>query len=178
MSKEIVSEKIVNEYPAYSVTRGGEIYSLNYRMTGKRTLLKTRLNNEGYLLVGLTKNGKQKTFTVHRLVAITFLDNPSNKPQVNHIDGDKLNNAVSNLEWCTASENTNHTYSLISLEKASPTYRTNRKDRIRKYDRFKKTPEFMIREIRELRGIYKLRELSEAYGLSIGTISKINNNRI
>ena len=55
----------------------------------------------GYLKVDLCKNGKQKTFTVHRLVATVFISNPKNFPTVNHKDENKLNNNVSNLEWCT-----------------------------------------------------------------------------
>ena len=55
----------------------------------------------GYLKVDLCKNGKQKTFTVHRLVATVFISNPKNFPVVNHKDENKLNNNVSNLEWCT-----------------------------------------------------------------------------
>lgn len=63
----------------------------------------------GYALVCLRKSdGTQKKFRVHRLVAEAFISNPDNKPQVNHIDENKLNNNISNLEWCTAKENTNY----------------------------------------------------------------------
>lgn len=61
-------------------------------------------------LVSLIKNGKIETFRVHRLVAEAFIDNPNNKPQVNHIDGNSLNNKVNNLEWATSSENNYHAY--------------------------------------------------------------------
>lgn len=63
-----------------------------------------------YLSVDLRKNGKRKTFQVHRLVAIMFIPNPENKSEVNHIDGNKLNNSVTNLEWNTTSENIKHAY--------------------------------------------------------------------
>ena len=56
----------------------------------------------------LSKQGKVKTITVHRLVAQAFIPNPDSKPEVNHIDGDKKNNNMSNLEWCTSSENVQH----------------------------------------------------------------------
>lgn len=60
--------------------------------------------------VELWKNGKRKVFMIHRLVAEAFIPNPENKPQVNHIDGNRLNNHVSNLEWNTNSENMHHAY--------------------------------------------------------------------
>ena len=64
----------------------------------------------GYLYVNLCKGGKPKNFFVHRLVALCFIPNPENKPEINHIDGHPLNNHVSNLEWCTRSENVQHAF--------------------------------------------------------------------
>lgn len=63
-----------------------------------------------YIYVQLYKGNKPHTFAVHRLVAMTFIPNPANKPQVNHLDGDKHNNHLSNLEWCTVSENHKHAF--------------------------------------------------------------------
>ena len=73
-------------------------------------VLKQGTNHKGYPIVYLSKDGKQKTITVHRLVALTFIENPLNLPQVNHIDGDKTNNNVSNLEWCDNSYNQIHAH--------------------------------------------------------------------
>ena len=70
--------------------------------------LKQTLNKYGYPIVKLSKEGKVKTLTVHRLVLSNFSINPENKPQVNHIDGSKTNNELSNLEWVTAKENAHH----------------------------------------------------------------------
>ena len=75
-------------------------------------ILKTNKNKKGYLYVVLSKNGKSKIVRIHRLVAQTFIPNLQNKPQVNHIDGIKSNNVVSNLEWCTNSENQKHAFKL------------------------------------------------------------------
>lgn len=66
------------------------------------------LNNKGYLTVNINRAGFTKRLKVHRLVAIAFIDNPENKPEVNHIDGDKLNCKKSNLEWATRKENAIH----------------------------------------------------------------------
>ena len=72
------------------------------------SIKKQQKNSNGYLQVSLFKNGVRKSFSVHRLVALTFIPNPDNKPQVNHIDECKTNNKVSNLNWMTSKENCNH----------------------------------------------------------------------
>ena len=67
-------------------------------------------SNSERLFVGLTKDGKNYYFQPHRLAAQAFMPNPENKPQINHIDGNTLNNHISNLEWCTQSENIKHAF--------------------------------------------------------------------
>jgi hypothetical protein len=73
-------------------------------------VLKQGTSHKGYPIVYLSKDGKQKTITVHRLVAEAFIENPLSLPQVNHKDGCKTNNYVNNLEWCDNSYNQKHAY--------------------------------------------------------------------
>lgn len=77
----------------------------------KGHIVKTHTSRRsGYTSVGLCKDGVHSVIRLHRVVAQAFLDNPDNLPQINHKDGNKTNNAVSNLEWCTASYNQLHAY--------------------------------------------------------------------
>ena len=101
----------------YEVSNTGEIKSLpRVRKNGKSSylqkekLLRQSNTTTGYKKVELVKDGKRKSLKVHRLVAQAFIPNPQNKPQVNHLDGNKINNNVSNLEWATISENVQHGY--------------------------------------------------------------------
>ena len=92
----------VKEYEGYyQVSNRGIVKSLNYNHTGKEGIMKAQDNGDGYLYVNLWKEGKMKSCTIHRLVAIAFLPNPNNLPEVNHISEDKSDNRVENLEWCS-----------------------------------------------------------------------------
>lgn len=87
----------------YSVSDYGAVIN---NITGK--VMALQVQNSGYQIVHLWSENKRKAFTIHRLVALAFVDNPENKPQVNHKDGNKLNNRADNLVWATQSENLNH----------------------------------------------------------------------
>jgi len=99
----------------YRVSNFGKVKSLKrisvsqgYQRLIKERILKSVFDGSGYLEVVLCKDKNQKTFLIHRLVAKAFIPNPKNKPQVNHIDKDKANNNVNNLNWMTPKENVNH----------------------------------------------------------------------
>lgn len=100
--------KNIKDYPNYMVSNLGRVKSLNYNGTGREGILKPLNNNNGYLKVCLSKNGKMKRYYVHRLVAEAFIPNPNNYPQVNHKDENKQNNCVWNLEFCNCSYNMNY----------------------------------------------------------------------
>lgn len=98
----------------YQVSNMGRVRSLDSKdRLGrfKKGKIKNAVNNgTGYLVVNLKKDAQQKMITVHRLVAEAFIENPESKRCINYIDGNKRNNKVENLEWCTHAENMYHAY--------------------------------------------------------------------
>lgn len=101
----------------YQINSIGEVRSLpkirlirNKQQFYSMRLLKAAPTNNGYLIVSLWKNGEIKRCHIHRLIAETFIPNPLNKEQVNHINGVKSDNRIENLEWATQSENTIHAF--------------------------------------------------------------------
>lgn len=94
----------------YQVSNYGRVKSFVANKHRTESILKHSLCTAGYLKVQLSNKGKIKQIMVHRLVANAFIPNLDNKRTVNHIDGNKHNNMVSNLEWCSYSENMKHAY--------------------------------------------------------------------
>ena len=95
--------KSIEGYDNYKINDNGDIYNIK-----KGKLIKTTIFNNRYRFATLWKNGKSKKFKVSRLVAQAFIPNPNNLPCVNHKDENKLNDSVSNLEWCSYSYNINY----------------------------------------------------------------------
>jgi hypothetical protein len=107
-------KKPINNYSNYLIYDNGDVYN---SMTGK--MLKGSIGENGYKYYRLSKDGNKKMLYAHRLVAEHFIDNPQNLPVVNHIDGNKLNNNIDNLEWASYSKNTQewHNNSTVKREK-------------------------------------------------------------
>lgn len=153
----------------YQVSNLGRVKSLP--RTGKYSMPNEKIlslipQKTGYLQVTLSIEGKKYPFNVHRLVALNFIDNPKNKPQVNHIDGDKKNNNVSNLEWVTHVENSRHCWDnklqtpLVNM--SNPQCKLSEED---------------VKNIRYLRNVLKEKttKIAQMYNVTKGTISCITN---
>ena len=147
----------INEY--------GEIFDIYKRV------VKQYKDAYGYRYIGLRKNLKRKNYKVHRLVAILFIDNPENKPDVNHKDGIKYNNVKTNLEWNTKSENMKHAV------------RVNLSTNCKQRGDYHNTTKVKFSTILKIREDYKnkvgsMRTLAENYNLSVGYISDVINLKI
>jgi hypothetical protein len=97
-----------------------DIYSMpkkSWFLFKKWKILCKNKTTSWYYKVDLYKNWERKPMLIHRIIAKLFIDNPENKPQVNHIDWNKLNNNVNNLEWCTSAENEEHKYNVLKVQK-------------------------------------------------------------
>ena len=104
-NRKLINMKNIPGYENYKISDSGIVYSCYMNK-----IKKTSLHRQGYFMVGLYKDGQEKKWLVHRLVALTFIDNINGYKYVNHKDGNKKNNHISNLEWVTSSENQKHAY--------------------------------------------------------------------
>ena len=151
----------------YACTTDGRIWSHR-----SKKFLTPSKSKRGYLHVTFTRDGKRYDYRVHRLVAITYLDNHENKEQVNHIDGDKLNNYLSNLEWVTPEENIEHAkkYNLFKVTCKTPPIRTKDGPQIAYvFTNVYNSEQFIIFGFRKLRKQFKIS------GYTYGIIQKYAN---
>lgn len=140
------------------------LYTINTEGIVAASNGKTRIpykNHRGYLRINLSKNNKVKSFSVHRLVAAAFIDNPDNRPDVNHINGIRDDNRVINLEWCTQSENQIHAFN-IGLQKGN----------MGSANGSSKLYESDIKHIRSICGVSH-KFIAEIYGVGRRTIDRI-----
>jgi DNA-binding NarL/FixJ family response regulator len=155
-------EKQIIGFENYWITDNGEVF--NYRGKGKtKRFIKVITKKEGYLQVPISINstGKQKQFYVHRLVAQHFIENSLNISCVNHKDGNKKNNNVTNLEWCTHKENSVHAFSnnLVKITKGE------------NHHLAKLTKKQVIEIMEALKNGAKGKDLAKKYNLHVTAIS-------
>ena len=163
---------VVGYEGSYQVSNCGRVRSLdridNAGKKRKGRMKRTPVNGRGYAMVSLSNQESKKTKRLHRLVAEAFLPNPRNHPQINHIDGNPLNNAVENLEWCDAKYNQQHAVrtGLHKPSKGSSHYKTD-------------LNEFQVRVIKRIasQGNIPQRELGSIFGVPQQTISSIKSGR-
>lgn len=153
------------EYCNFSISNAGEL-----RNNSTSKVLKPSTNENGYyvFVVRLHQNGKKSGVVAHRAVAETFIDNPCKFPQINHKDGNKQNNNVENLEWCTCSENIRHAVKnqLLTTDHCRGALCN-----------FAKLNEEQVKAIRRLymTGDYTQKQLAELYNCSKENIKSIVN---
>ena len=139
----------------YEITKDGRIISLKHN---KRREIKGYIDKYGYRRVLIYENGKRKKYFVHRLVAEKYIPNLNNLPQVNHKDGNKLNNCIDNLEWVTPKENIGHAIK-NGFRKANNTTVLNAKE---------------VKEIKKLFETKSMKEIAEMYNVSLSCIKHIH----
>lgn len=163
--------KPIPGFSRYEASTLGRLRSTNYKRTGQTRVLKPSINKSGYLqTMILADSGKYKTAMVHWFVARTYLGYRKSGYQVNHIDGNKLNNAVSNLEWSTISENIKHAYAHRLMIPKTGSLNGNHK--------LTESDVQAIREHAKSKGrYYGRKQLAKQYGVSEAHIKDIVTRR-
>jgi len=153
----------VDGFPGYLVDMAGGIYSIKNNL-----YMKTFVNKGGYVQTQLCINGNYKYVSVSRMVAIAFIENPDNKKEVNHIDGNKLNNSVENLEWSSPNENIAHSYRIGLRENNKKACRVLAK-------KCRKLSASDCKKIKKkwLNGGHTLSEIAKTYGVHKETIGRM-----
>lgn len=149
----------------YRVSSHGRVASV-----ARNGPMKPGLSRTGYVKIALTKHGRSRNYSAHRLVAEAFLPLDPGRPQINHKDGCKTNNLVENLEWCTSAENTDHAIVLGLRKRGWPTRRGEEQPHA-------KLTWAKVREIRRRYPSETMDELSAAFGVVSSRISNIIHNK-
>lgn len=168
---------VVENGDHYEVSNLGRVRSIDRTIVNalgrtcffKSKMIKGRDNEDGYRYVGLALNGKTKTLYVHRLVALAFIPNPENKPEVNHCDGVKSNNHVDNLEWSTTHENIVHAR-VTGLNKGNGVKGSQ-------HGNARLTEKDVIEIKRLLSNKEKQKVIAQMFGVKECTISQINTGK-
>lgn len=156
-------------YTPYLVSSFGRIISVNYRgVPNNPRVMKQKTSKGLYKEIMICINMVRKTYLVHRLVALMFIPNPENKPEVNHMDGIKSHNFVWNLEWNTDKENDTHAR-LHGLKR--PRYGEEIGNNIYKEEDIRKVCELFVENK------YSIKEISEMTGVSPSTVRNIRKGR-
>jgi hypothetical protein len=148
----------------YEISSEGRLRSLKF---GRIRYFNMKPDGWGYQIAALSKNGVRESVRFHRLVAKHFIPNPNNYPTINHIDANKLNNAVSNLEWCTQLENNRHSIKIggrCHKNEGHPMAKLTNKQVL------------LIREMHST-GKYKQKELATLFNVKDSHISSIVTNK-
>lgn len=145
--------KIIEEFPSYRVSDKGNIYNKK----GEKLVIGRRKSNSGYIQVRLYKDNKYHYRYVHRLVALAFIPNPNNYRTINHINGNKLDNSISNLEWASDAQQQRHAF----LSSLKPIGKSFTEDQL-----FKIYEMFFIRRLKPI-------QIANVLNRPFGTIRKI-----
>lgn len=154
----------------YQVSNKGRVKTVDrYKSDGRHqpeAIRKTELDRHGYEFALLYNENGYKRHSVHVLVANVFIPNDDNKPQINHIDGNKINNNLNNLEWCTASENQLHARKIgLAVSRYGDDNTST------------KVPDSSIKEMRRLRNNgFTLQQLADKYSVSFGYVGRVLRN--
>lgn len=164
--------KIIEEFPNYGITKDGNVINIK-----NKYIKHTYLNDDGYVVIKLYRNNKYKVRSIHRLMAIAFLDNPNNLLEVNHKDGNKLNNSLENLEWCSHSYNIKHAWDnhlIINTKERSDKIKQKNKD-IHNFGNSERAKRVQCIETGKV--FDSISRAEYEYGLAKGSISNVCRNK-
>lgn len=161
-----VWKPIINFEGLYEISNFGRVKSLGNNKYKVDKIIKHCISKNGYAYCTLWINCKQKKYKIHRLIAIHFIPNPENKPFINHIDSNRMNNSIENLEWCTQKENIHHAINNGRMDfngEKNPSAKLNKSD---------------VYNIKKLHNnLVSIKDLSTKYSVSDVSIRNIINDK-